>query len=140
MASRALCPPDEARGMTAHDGIETDTETEMETETPLPPALDFASKPASADVDAPSRDTPTPTSTPMTAADDGADEQQQQQRTSQTSQTSQSPPLAASAPAPISLVASHLSSPFPARRVCATLLYSKNHTYTCLPQWLETPC
>lgn len=124
IASRATCPPEDARTTTAHDSHGSDDngtrdrhgdsahDVAMQDSTPprqQSPAnaqtlTDAHSKPAGADIETPNRDTPTP----MTATDDGADEQ----RTSQTS------PL--SPTTPVSLYAHHLSSPFPAHRVCTT--------------------
>lgn len=119
-ASRATCPPDDVHTITTHDLNATRTRTAsdgnsesashapMQQPTPPPqdsPAeaqtmADAHSKPSSTDIDAPNRDTPTP----MTATDDGAEEQR----------TSHASPL--SATAPISLATNHLSSPFPAHR------------------------
>jgi len=70
-SSRPLCPPSRgtatatATALRIHDAAHGGTGS-----APTPPAADCASKRARTAVDAPSRDTPTP----MTAADDGADE------------------------------------------------------------------
>ncbi|KAH5763930.1 hypothetical protein HBI16_162980 [Parastagonospora nodorum] len=119
-ASRTTCPPDEARIANAHElnpspqfndssnvGPTIDVPMQLPTPPPqdtpahAPPSSDSDShsKPSSARIEAPNRDTPTP----MTATDDGAEEQR----------TSQVPPLA---PGPGPLFSSHLSSPFPAQR------------------------
>lgn len=123
IASRATCPPEEARNITARElnaareymanDINVESTPDVPMQQPTPPPQDSPaaqspaethSKPSSADIDAPSRDIPTP----MTATDDGAEEQR----------TSQASPLPATTP--VSLLTSHLSSPFPAHRVCTT--------------------
>jgi hypothetical protein len=120
--SRATCPPDEARiatthelnqppGFNANNNVESSIDVPMQLPTPppqdspahAPPSPETHIKPASARIEAPNRDTPTP----MTAIDDGTEEQR----------TSQVLPLAASAPGSAPLLASHLASPFPAHRV-----------------------
>jgi hypothetical protein len=120
---RATCPPDEGRIVTARElhqshefnvasNVEAPIDEPMQLPTP-PPQEDFPAhatpshenhgKPMSTRIEPPNRDTPTP----MTVVDDGADEQ----RAIQTS------PLSAAALGPTSLLASHLSSPFPSHRV-----------------------
>ncbi|KAF1911679.1 vacuolar import and degradation protein-domain-containing protein [Ampelomyces quisqualis] len=115
------CPPDEARVVAAHEPRQPPTfhtasnvgptsHVPMRLPTPppqhspahAPPSLESHSKPSSARIEAPNRDIPTP----PTAPDDGPEDQ----RTSQTS------PLSATAPRPPSLLASHLSLPFPPYR------------------------
>jgi hypothetical protein len=121
--AHTTCPPDEVRTVAAHESsqspifnatshVEPVIDVPMQLPTPppqdspahAPPSPENHSKPSGACIEEPSRDIPTP----MTATDDGPDEQ----RTSQTS------PLSATAPGPTSLLASHLSSPFPPYRVC----------------------
>jgi hypothetical protein len=123
VAGRTTCPPEEARIIATHELNETRgsnhdsnaravPDVPMQQPTPSPQNSrehtqapdDIHTKLSSTDVETPSRDIPTP----MTATDDGTEEQ----RTSQVS------PL--STVAPVSLLANHLSSPFPARRVCHT--------------------
>ncbi|KAJ4372875.1 hypothetical protein N0V83_003166 [Neocucurbitaria cava] len=121
IAGRTTCPPEESRitatralnqdaDITAASNVESAPDAPMQQPTPPPQELpvhaqspgDAHSKPASTDIDAPSRDIPTP----MTATDDGGEEQR----------TSQASPLSANAPVPLSLLAHQLSSPFPAYR------------------------
>jgi hypothetical protein len=124
-AARATCPPDEriannTRALdqslppnaASNDRPDFDVPMQLPTPPPQdapahpPPAPESHSKPESARIEAPTRDIPTP----MTVTDDSAEEQ----RASQTS------PLSPTAvPSPTSLLASHLSSPFPAHRVRA---------------------
>lgn len=120
-ASRTTCPPDEARIANANelnasprfnDGSNVGPTIDVPMQLPTPPLQDTSahappssgsdshSKPSSARIEAPNRDTPTP----MTATDDGAEEQR----------TSQASPLA---PGPAPLFSNHLTSPFPAQRV-----------------------
>jgi hypothetical protein len=119
---RATCPPEESRNTVAHelpqsptfnaaDHVESSIDVPMQLPTPPPqdspahthPTTESRTKPSSARIEAPNRDTPTP----MTVTDDGTEEQR----------LSQASPLSATAPGPTSLLASHLSSPFPAQRV-----------------------
>lgn len=116
IANRATCPPDESRITSAHE-LNTPSHEEpaidapMQLPTPPPqespagaqPPPESHSKPTGAHIEAPSRDIPTP----MTATDDGSEDQR-------TSHASAHP---ASASVPASLLASHLSSPFPTHRV-----------------------
>jgi hypothetical protein len=123
IAGRPTCPPEESRIIATHELNEPRGSTHdsnassmphvpMQQPTPSPQNSrehtqapdDIHTKLSSTDVDSPNRDIPTP----MTATDDGTEEQ----RTSHVS------PLSTAAPA--SLLASHLSSPFPAHRVCHT--------------------
>ncbi|KAF2131307.1 hypothetical protein P153DRAFT_429638 [Dothidotthia symphoricarpi CBS 119687] len=120
-AGHATCPPDESRIASTVEMMESGTmatnniaasalEPSMQQPTPPPevsPApqplsVDF--KPANTHTETPTRDTPTP----MTATDDGTEDQ----RASQTS------PLSANTttPAPTSLLASQLSLPYPTQR------------------------
>lgn len=131
IAGRSTCPPDDARNPTAHEMNAARTSLSaanvaaapsMPMQQPTPPPQDepgVAPSPAEAhrkpsspdDIDSPSRDIPTP----MTATDDGADEQR----------TAQASPLSATIPpAPISSFASHLASPFPVHRVCIAAAYT----------------
>lgn len=131
-ATRATCPPDErianntraldqSHAFSAASNERHDIDVPMQLPTPPPqdapahalPSPESHTKPESARIEAPNRDIPTP----MTATDDGADEQ----RASQTS------PLSANAPSPTSLLASHLSSPFPAQRVCGLQMPCSTH-------------
>lgn len=108
--SRTTCPPDEARIANAHelnaspqfnDSSNVGPTIDVPMQLPTPPSdSDSHSKPSSARIEAPNRDTPTP----MTATDDGAEEHR----------ASQASPLA---PGPGPLFSSHLTSPFPAQRV-----------------------
>lgn len=126
VANRPTCPPEEVRSIStiptrdlnaasrihypsSHGNNGSALPVPMQQLTPPPqdsPAdlvqtsPDRHSKPSSSDIDAPNRDIPTP----MTVTDDGAEEQR----------TSHASPL--SATAPVSLITSHLSSPFPAHR------------------------
>ena len=125
IAGRATCPPEESRIITTHElneqvdittasNVASAPDAPMQQPTPPPQESpvhaqmsgEAHSKPASTDIEAPSRDIPTP----MTATDDGGEEQR----------TSQASPLSANAPVPVSLLANQLSSPFPAYRVCTT--------------------
>ncbi|CAA9958749.1 hypothetical protein P3342_003652 [Pyrenophora teres f. teres] len=119
MNTRTTCPPDESRTgdgralnelrHSSHDSNATHV-PDVPTQLPTPPPQDCPehtqmpadshTKPSGADIETPNRDIPTP----MTATDDGTDEQR----------TSQASPLTATAP--VSLLAHHLSSPFPAHR------------------------
>ncbi|KAL5115209.1 hypothetical protein ACEQ8H_006883 [Pleosporales sp. CAS-2024a] len=108
-ASRTTCPPDDARSATAHERSPSPAfhgssngvaAIDVPMQLPTPPSPESRSKPSSARIEAPNRDTPTP----MTATDDGADDQR----------TSQAPSFGPCAAQPV--LASHLSSPFPARR------------------------
>jgi hypothetical protein len=122
IAGRATCPPEESRNTVAHElpqspafnaanNVESAIDVPMQLPTPPPqdtpahahPTTEAHSKPSSARIEAPNRDTPTP----MTATDDGTEEQR----------ISQASPLSTTAPGPTSLLASHLASPFPPRRV-----------------------
>jgi hypothetical protein len=122
IAGRATCPPEESRNTVAHElpqspafnaanNVESAIDVPMQLPTPPPqdapahthPHTETRSKPSSARIEAPNRDTPTP----MTATDDGTEEQR----------ISQASPLSTTAPGPTSLLGSHLSSPFSARRV-----------------------
>ncbi|KAG9187038.1 hypothetical protein G6011_10146 [Alternaria panax] len=110
IAGRTTCPPEDARVIATHELNETRSpshdsnansvpDVPMQQPTPSPQSSreptqapdDIHSKISSTNIEAPSRDIPTP----MTTTDDGTEEQ----RTSQAS-----------------LLASHLSSPFPAHR------------------------
>ncbi|KAJ8115026.1 hypothetical protein OPT61_g3226 [Boeremia exigua] len=117
---RATCPPEDTRIPTAHGGLSdshdssarsnVDSARRAQTQrhpTPPPHSAELSSaethsKPSSASIEAPNRDTPTP----MTVTDDGADDQR----------ASQASPLSASAPAPIRYTSSHLAAPFSAHR------------------------
>lgn len=120
--THATCPPDErianntraldqSPPLDAASNGRPDIDVPMQLPTPpppdapahAPPPPESHTKPESARIEAPARDIPTP----MTVTDDSAEEQ----RASQTS-----PLSPASAPSPTSLLASHLSSPFPSRR------------------------
>ncbi|KAH7413997.1 vacuolar import and degradation protein-domain-containing protein [Phaeosphaeria sp. MPI-PUGE-AT-0046c] len=120
-AARATCPPDERIANSTRELDQSppfsaasngrhhmDVPMQLPTPPPqdapahAPPTPESHTKPESAPIEAPTRDIPTP----MTATDDGAEEQ----RAIQTS------PLSANPPSPTSLLASHLSSPFPAQR------------------------
>lgn len=116
IANRATCPPDESRSTTVHELNATSHESAaidapMQLPTPPPqeplegahPPPESHSKPSTAHTDAPTRDIPTP----MTAIEDTVEDQR----------ASQASPLTANAPAPASLIPSHLSSPFPVHRV-----------------------
>jgi hypothetical protein len=122
IAGRATCPPEESWNIVAHElpqspafnaanNVESAIDVPMQLPTPPPqdapahthPHTETHSKPSSARIEAPNRDTPTP----MTATDDGTEEQR----------ISQASPLSTTAPGPTSLLGSHLSSPFSARRV-----------------------
>jgi hypothetical protein len=118
IANRATCPPDESRITTAHelnapshDEPAIDAPMQLPTPPPQEPLAGAQSppeshnKPSSAQIEAPSRDIPTP----MTATDDGTEDQR----------ASHASPIHATVPA--SLLVSHLSSPFPAHRVRHTL-------------------
>jgi len=123
IANRATCPPDESRISSAQElnqtsdtnassNVEPTIDAPMQLPTPPPqdsvaraqPPSESHTKPSSAHIEAPSRDIPTP----MTATTDDSTEEQR---------ISQASPLSAATPAPTSLLASHLSSPFPAHRV-----------------------
>jgi hypothetical protein len=110
IAGRTTCPPEDARIIPTHELNDTPSPSvPMQQPTPSPQSSreptqapdDIHSKISSTNIEAPSRDIPTP----MTATDDGTEEQR----------TSQASPL--STAAPVSLLANHLSSPFPAHRV-----------------------
>lgn len=120
ITGRATCPPDESRASTAHElsGPRQTThdsnasparDAPMQQPTPPPhdepdhgqPPADAHSKPSTADIEAPARDIPTP----MTATDEGTDEQRPAQPSPQSTIT------------PVSLLANHISSPFLAHRV-----------------------
>jgi hypothetical protein len=121
IAGRATCPPEEARITSAHEpneahgssasnNVESIMEAPMQQPTPPPQEPSTQAQSPSEDhtktsntIEAPNRDIPTP----MTTTDDGSEEQR----------TSQASPLSANAPAPVSALASHLASPFPAYRV-----------------------
>ncbi|KAF3005641.1 hypothetical protein E8E13_003403 [Curvularia kusanoi] len=117
---RATCPPDESHTSTAFSGLSdardssTGDNVDSERRTPaqrqptLPPhaareqsASETHSKPPNASIEAPNRDTPTPT----TVTDDSVDDQR-----------ASASPLSATAPAPIRFVPSHLAAPFPTHR------------------------
>ncbi|KAI4912427.1 hypothetical protein J4E90_005830 [Alternaria incomplexa] len=119
IAGRPTCPPEESRVIATHElnetrGAHDDSnasavpDVPMQQPTPSPQNSrehtqapdDIQTKLPGTDRDSPTRDIPTP----MTVTDDGTEEQ----RTSHVS------PL--SPAAPTSLLASHLSSPFPAHR------------------------
>ncbi|EUC31282.1 hypothetical protein COCCADRAFT_101680 [Bipolaris zeicola 26-R-13] len=119
IAGRATCPPDESRSITAQElnqlrlsshSSDASRASHAPMQQPTPPPQDSPehgqtpadthSKPSTADIETPARDIPTP----MTATDDGSEEQ----RTSQASPQS--------AITPVSLLANHISSPFPAHR------------------------
>jgi len=109
IAGRTTCPPEDARIIPTHELNDTPSPSvPMQQPTPSPQSSreptqapdDIHSKISSTNIEAPSRDIPTP----MTATDDGTEEQR----------TSQASPL--STAAPVSLLANHLSSPFPAHR------------------------
>ncbi|KAF2833472.1 hypothetical protein CC86DRAFT_365358 [Ophiobolus disseminans] len=122
VANRATCPPDESRTTTtpglnqnfdpnASSNVAPAIDTPMQLPTPppqesitrAPPPPDAHTKPSNAHIEPPSRDIPTPMTT---ATDDSTEEQR----------LSQASPLSAATPAPTSLLAGHLSSPFPAHR------------------------
>jgi hypothetical protein len=124
-AGRATCPPEDSRNIVTHElpqspgfntssNVESTIDVPMQLPTPPPqdspahahPSTETHTKPSSARIEAPNRDTPTP----MTVTDDGTEEQR----------TSQASPLSATAPGPTSLLTSHLSSPFPTHRVRAS--------------------
>ena len=128
IAGRPTCPPEESRVIATHElndtrGAHDDSnasavpDVPMQQPTPSPQNSrehtqapdDIQTKLPSTDRDSPTRDIPTP----MTATDDGTEEQ----RTSHVS------PL--SPVAPTSLLASHLSSPFPAHRVGQTSMHAQ---------------
>jgi hypothetical protein len=120
ITGRTTCPPEESRILTTttHELNEArnsasdsnaSSAPHVPMQQPTPPQdsptraqtpTDTHSKPSSTDIEAPSRDIPTP----MTATDDGTEER-----------TSQASPI--STTAPVSLLAHHLLSPFPAHRV-----------------------
>ncbi|OAL42929.1 hypothetical protein IQ07DRAFT_667004 [Pyrenochaeta sp. DS3sAY3a] len=124
IAGRSTCPPEDARILpsgldmnaarseTAAATGESAPQVPMQQPTPpphdepgvAPSPAEPHRKPASPDdIESPSRDIPTP----MTATDDGADEQR----------TAQASPLSATIPpAPIASLPSHLASPFPVHR------------------------
>lgn len=126
-AARATCPPDERTAnntraldqslpLDAASNDRPDIDVPMQLPTPPPqdalahpPPPESHTKPESARIEAPARDIPTP----MTVTDDSPEEQ----RASQTSPLSPT-----TAPSPTSLLASHLSSPFPSQRVCTLYL------------------
>ncbi|KAF1834250.1 hypothetical protein BDW02DRAFT_569265 [Decorospora gaudefroyi] len=118
ITSRTTCPPEELRIIATAEVNDTRPDASdsnassapnVPMQQPTPPPEDASaraqtptdtpSKPSSSDIDAPSRDIPTP----MTATDDGTEER-----------PSQASPM--STTAPVSLLPSHLSSPFPAHR------------------------
>jgi len=128
IAGRPTCPPEESRVIATHElnetrGAHDDSnasavpDVPMQQPTPSPQNSrehtqapdDIQTKLPGTDRDSPTRDIPTP----MTATDDGTEEQ----RTSHVS------PL--SPAAPTSLLASHLSSPFPAHRVRQTSMHAE---------------
>jgi hypothetical protein len=130
IAGRSTCPPEESRvtptralsqtpDFNANSNGDSVIDVPMQLPTPPPqepssraqPPPEPHSKPSSARIEAPARDTPTP----MTSTDDGAEEQR----------ISQASPLSATAPPPTSPYASHLSSPFPAHRVCDSDILSR---------------
>ena len=139
IANRATCPPEEARISTTHelsdihdssannDGGAAQQRPMQQQPTPPPHGTrersptETHSKPSSASIDAPNRDTPTP----MTATDDGAEDQR----------AAQASPLSATAPAPIRSTPSHLASPFLTHRVC---LYSISKVRQCTRYHLLT--
>lgn len=129
---RTTCPPEESRIHNVHDvhdspdeqalhpGNDGDTAFIAPTQQPTPPPAESelatgARSPAEShtkssdiDVDGPMRDIPTP----MSAPDEGAEEQQRNPHVS---------PLSATAPAPVSwLQPSALTSPYPSQRVSTT--------------------
>jgi len=130
MNARTTCPPDESRSgdgralnelrHSSHDSNATHV-AHVPTQLPTPPPQDCPehaqtpadshTKPSGAEIETPNRDIPTP----MTATDDGTEEQR----------TSQASPLTATAP--VSLLAHHLSSPFPAHRVRYCKAHATQH-------------
>jgi hypothetical protein len=118
ITGRTTCPPEESRihGLNAapnsinNDNDDASTTRHVPMQQPTPPRqdspaetqtlVDTHTKPSSTDTEV-----PIDIATPMTATDDGTEEQR----------TSHASPL--SATAPVSLLANHLSSPFPAHRV-----------------------
>jgi hypothetical protein len=121
--SRATCPPDEPRTITAHglnespdfhaaSNGESSIDVPMQLPTPPPQepsahaqqSLETHTKPADARIEPPARDIPTP----MTSTDEGAEEQR----------ISQISPTSTITPALTSLLIGQLSSPYPAHRVC----------------------
>jgi glucose-induced degradation protein 4 len=122
IANRTTCPPDDARISTFHDPsnardssasnhVDSAQRRPMQQQPPTPPPhgtreqspAETHIKPPSASIEAPNRDIPTP----MTATDDGAEDQR----------TSLASPLSATAPVAIRFTPSHLAAPFPSRRV-----------------------
>ena len=127
ITNHPTCPPDESRIITPHtlhgtrtQGVDgnVDNAPVVPVQQPTPPPLeppvhaqsaaDSHSKPSGADIEVPSRDI----STPMTATDDGTEEQRSAHVSS----------LSTTASVPVSLLSSHLSSPFPTHRVRGTPL------------------
>lgn len=121
LTNRATCPPDDIRISTAHalsstrdSSVSDDVDPARRRpaqQQPTPPhgareqsPGETHVKPSGASIEAPNRDIPTP----MTATDDGAEDQR----------TSLASPLSATASAPIRFTHSHLAAPFPAYRVC----------------------
>jgi hypothetical protein len=116
--SRATCPPDEPRTITAHGLNESpdfhaasngESSIDVPMQLPTPPPQEPSethTKPTGAHIELPARDIPTP----MNSTDDGAEEQ----RIAQTSPTS------TITPALTSLLTGQLASPYPAHRVCYT--------------------
>ena len=133
---RATCPPEDARISNAHDlndtrdgsasnHVEPARRRPMQQQPTPPPhgtreqsPSETHSKPSSASIEAPNRDTPTP----MTATDDGAEDQR----------ASQASPLSANAPAPIRYTPSHLAAPFPGHRVCLPIRLEGQSVYETL--------
>jgi hypothetical protein len=119
VAAHTTCPPDDARTLAAHDIDNTRHDSADEhdhdhvvSRQPAPPPAEAHTKPAAADMDAPTRDIPTP----MTSTDDGADDQR----------ASQASPVSTTAPAALPLAASQLTWPFPAHRVRRSALHARS--------------
>jgi hypothetical protein len=109
-AAHTTCPPDDARMYAAHDpdsarhdSADEHADDHVVSRHPAPPPAEAHTKPAAADMDALTRDIPTP----MTTTDDGTDDHR----------ASQPSPLSTTAPASLPLAASQLTWPFPAQRV-----------------------
>lgn len=129
---RAICPPEGTHTVTAHRELNENRDSSSAghdvdsaqrrpmLQQPTPPPhgtreqspAETHSKPPNASIEAPNRDIPTP----MTATDDGAEDQR----------ASQASPLSANAPVPIRYTPSHLAAPFPAHRVCIPYQAQRN--------------
>jgi hypothetical protein len=108
-AAHTTCPPDDTRMYAAHDAdsarhdsADEHADDHVVSRHPAPPPAEAHTKPAAADMDALTRDIPTP----MTTTDDGTDDHR----------ASQPSPLSTTAPASLPLAASQLTWPFPAQR------------------------